>query len=545
MKMKIEKGALLLILIVGIGFLATTSCKRGNVEDQGITGPAGFRISLSGTANPSTLYVPEALPAVSSRIRITAMNNDGTPAANYNIIFEESGGYGYFTSNFRISEVVTTNASGVAETTYYIPAGVGVRSTVMTNITATLVDDGRLDNTAANIYDVIPIQIIPYIQQGFILSGYITTQAGNPVEGIVVQLIGDGDNLSGVDITRPAGGYKFYVPSGWYGTIQPSTTSYTFVPVSHTFSSTAPVYNDYTNLDFLAYFGAGESLAVDIAQWEVPAEGGTQVVNVYNNTGDAVIDYSVSDSYSWIHVSPSTGSTPGSFTITVDENATGVERTGTVTVTATSTVVSSTTITITQRSHDVSEEATLAADRVNLNVLGDGGTEQVYVYNSTTSETISFFINTDEDWLTIAPSLTASTPTTLSIIVAANTGAARTGTITLTPYTTGGTNSLTITVNQEAGASLAVSPDTYSALAAGGEIFTVTVTNPTTSDVLSWTLESSVGWLFPSTTSGTTGNSFTITVQTANPSSSPRVGVITLTASNGATATVTVNQQGS
>jgi hypothetical protein len=33
-------------------------------------------------------------------------------------------------------------------------------------------------------------------------------------------------------------------------------------------------------------------------------------------------------------------------------------------------------------------------------------------------------------------------------------------------------------------------------------------------------------------------------VQTANPTSNPRTGVITITASNGATATITVTQEG-
>ncbi len=123
---------------------------------------------------------------------------------------------------------------------------------------------------------------------------------------------------------------------------------------------------------------------------------------------------------------------------------------------------------------------------------------------------------------------------------------ARTGSVVLTATSTGVTNStLTITVNQEAGPSVAVSPETINASAGGGENFTVTVTNPTSSDVLTWTLANSEAWIAVSPSSGYTGESFVVTIQGANPNSSVRIGTITVTASNGTTATVTVYQNGS
>ena len=93
---------------------------------------------------------------------------------------------------------------------------------------------------------------------------------------------------------------------------------------------------------------------------------------------------------------------------------------------------------------------------------------------------------------------------------------------------------------------MAVSPTSYSALAAGGETITVYVTNPTTSEILNWNLSYNATWLTVNSVSGTTENGvFVVTVQTANPASVVRSGTIVITAENGATATFTVYQEGS
>lgn len=557
--MKTKRNILLHILIItitGVGILSITSCKRGTVQDPNpsMHSPAGFRISLSGTANPSTLYVPENQPAVSSRITVRALNNDGTAAANYNVVFEESGGYGYF-QGYEISVVRTTDGNGVAWIDYFIPSGAGVTSTVMTNIRATLVDDGRLDNIPlSQIYDIIPIRIIPYTQQGILLEGYILTQGGNGVEGIIVALEGTDTNISGVDITRTNGRYKFYVPGGWYGSIIPSAVSYSFTPISYIFTENAPVYADRTDLDFIALFATGNTLATDVNQYDAPVEGGTQPVNVYNPTGDVSIGYSVFADTPWINLSTNFGSTPGNFTITVEENLTGLDRTGTVTITATDTVNSSVTITINQASNEVPSGATLAADITTLNVDYPTSDTTINVYNSTTSDSIAYLITPNVNWLTVSKNA-GSTADSFTLTVDDNYGVARTGTVTLTPTSTGVTNTVTITVNQEAGPSLAVTPGNYSALAAGGETFTVTVTNPTNSDVVEWIADTDTTWLgfFPNPVppTGFTGGSFTVEIQTANPGTATRIGVVTVylvvggVQNTDVTATVTVAQAGS
>ena len=61
----IKRYGLIILLAFAVVFLP--SCTRSGVEDPDMTGGAGFRIQVSGTANPSVLYVPETLPLILSR----------------------------------------------------------------------------------------------------------------------------------------------------------------------------------------------------------------------------------------------------------------------------------------------------------------------------------------------------------------------------------------------------------------------------------------------------------------------------------------------
>jgi hypothetical protein len=78
------------------------------------------------------------------------------------------------------------------------------------------------------------------------------------------------------------------------------------------------------------------NLALSTSSWSAPAGGGTQSVSVTNNTTDNSIRYNVSVDVSWLSVSSTSGSTPGSFTITAQANPTTSSRTGKVKVTSAS-----------------------------------------------------------------------------------------------------------------------------------------------------------------------------------------------------------------
>jgi len=541
------------MLVTGILMLTTTSCKRNKEGEPGVIPNAGLRIALSGTANPSTLYVPDTGQPVFSQINVRALNNNGTPAVGYDVIFRE-GLYGYF-NNYRNTVVDTTDSRGIAEATFFLPPGASIKADVMTNIIVTLVDNGRLDNSLAAIEDIIPIRLIPYISQGIIIQGRISTPAGNGVEGVTVVLDGDVGFADGVTVTRPNGKYEFFVAPGWYGSITPTSSAYTFIPPSYTFDASTPIMVDMYNLDFIAIFAGGDTLAADVTTWDdVPIEGGTQEVNVFNATGDASIGYFVAPDSNWIHVSPNSGSTPDSFTITVDENTTGADRSGIITINATDTAISSVTITINQLGGEVPSNARLAVDLETLNLPWESTAVTINVYNSTTSDSINYIVTSipENDWISTSAT-SGATPTTLTITVLNNIGEARTGQVILTPTSIGVSNTVTVTVNQEAGPSLALSIETKS-VAVGGETFSVTVTNPTNSDAANFTVTSNDTWLSFTPASGNTPTGVSITVN-ANGTGQVRTGVITFNGAIVATpsipaaqqpkVTLTITQQGS
>ena len=548
-----KKNILLLIVIsvfiTGILALTLSSCKRSNVQEPGMIPNAGFRISLSGTANPSSLWVPESQDAVFSTIRVRALHSDGSPAANYDVIFQ-TGAVGYF-SGFRISTVVRTDASGIAEVTFFIPPAANIKSELITNIIATLVDNGRIDNTVAEVFDIIPIHVFPYLEQGILVHGHVRTPAGSGVGGVTIVLDGEIGLADAVTVTRPSGSYEFYIQGGWYGTITPASESYSFIPESYIFDQSAPIVFDILNLDFVAVFDGGNALAADVTQWDVGVAGGTQVVNIYNGTGDAEISYVVVPDFNWIHVSPNSGTTPGSFTITVDENTTGQDRSGTVTVTANDTETSSVTININQLANEVPSDARLAVDIQTLNVDNQSNTTTINTYNSTTSDNINYILTTvpTGDWITVSAA-GGTAPDSFTITTAPNFGDARTGQVILTPTTTGVSNTVTITVNQEAGPSVAINIDSKN-VAVGGEVFTVTVTNPTNSDAcpFSVTKSAGTGWIVISPTSGLTPAGISITVN-ANGTGQIRTGTVIFTntspgAAGSQTVQLDVTQQGS
>ena len=298
-------------------------------------------------------------------------------------------------------------------------------------------------------------------------------------------------------------------------------------------------------------------MAADVTTWDnIPIAGGTQVVNVYNGTGDAPIGYFVVPDSPWIHVSPNSGTTPGSFTITVDENITGADRSGIITISATDTSATSVTISINQLGGEVPSDARLAVDLETLNLPWENNDVTVNVFNSTTSDSISYIVTSipENDWIAVSAS-SGITPTTLTITVLDNNiGEARTGQVILTPTSIGVSNTVTITVNQEAGPSLALDIETRN-VAVGGDVFTVSVTNPTNSESVPFIVTSNnppmigAGGLQP--TSGNTPAGISIIVNN-NATGLIRTAVVTFTgaipnvpAAQQPTVTLTVTQQGS
>lgn len=331
-----KKKPILLILAVILGLIFAGSCKRSAVDDPDMNPPSDIRISLNGTANPSTLYVPAGQPAVNSLIEVIAHNNDGSPARNKEIIFQ-CGTYGYF-EGYTLSTRRWTNDIGKAQIYYYIGAGTEVCVDTQIYVSATLVDAGRTDSMSSQIYDMIPIIIIPYEQEYSIsISGKISNTATKlGVEGVIVEL-----STGQVTLTRSSGNYGFTVGYGWFGSITPQREGSTFAPDSITY--TDPVTYDLTGQNF--YELSTLTLSSDVTTLSFTIGGGSSSAYIFVRPDvNSIASIIANSSVSWAQVGTSsigpwtnsvTGTTPTFIYINVDPNITGVKRTAGITVIST------------------------------------------------------------------------------------------------------------------------------------------------------------------------------------------------------------------
>jgi hypothetical protein len=322
-----KKTIFTLVLIVLMALSVTTSCKRSSVPDPDSHKPSTFRVNLTGTANPSTLHVPFGNPPVYTDIIVEAQRNDGTLMSNFKIVFEQEG-YGYF-EGFRVSDARYTNGQGKAQIRYWVPSGSAVRTDTITNIRATLVDDGRFDNPIAAVFDLIPIQIIPYQPQLVCLHGKVLNIENAGVPNIIIEL----SNNGGVTLTRPSGSFSICVPPGWAGSLTPTTSlGYSFNPGNYVFEN--PLTTDVYNLNFYAQGGPITTISITPTDISFDIAGGTSGVTVYNSGSTTPIPYTISTAESWLTVDGSgarAGTTDTTHTITATVNP-GAARTGQVTI---------------------------------------------------------------------------------------------------------------------------------------------------------------------------------------------------------------------
>ncbi len=247
-----KKFKILLILMYAfIAIFSLTSCKRSNLDDPPMQVNSGFHIILSGTAIPSTLYVPENNSAFSTIVRVQALDNKGVPVNGAQVIFEQTGAFfGYF-NNLELSTSLVTNSLGIAQVEYKFPAGMYIAGTQFLYVTATLVDDSRLDATAASITDTIPIKVIEnantYVDQ-FELHGDVNLSDGSTgITGVQLTFTNLGNGTVTI-INRASGSWEIMVPKGWTGSITPTRAGYTFSP-SYRIIAT-PVSDNIDHINF-------------------------------------------------------------------------------------------------------------------------------------------------------------------------------------------------------------------------------------------------------------------------------------------------------
>ena len=237
------------------------------------------------------------------------------------------------------------------------------------------------------------------------------------------------------------------------------------------------------------------------------AQGGTSRVDV--NTSSEC-GWTVSNSTSWITVAGSgTGTGPGAVELSFAAN-TGAPRTATLTV-------AGRTVTVNQGGG-----CTYTVNPETVTSPAAGGASRIDV---TTAAECAWTAGNPSPWITITGGGSGTGPGAADISVAANTGPARSGSVTVAGRT--------VTVNQESGCTFTVNPTSATVPTAGGN-GSISVTASTG---CAWTAVSNVPWI--TVTSGASGNGDGVVQGTveANGTGAPRTGTLTV-----AGTTVTVNQ---
>jgi all-beta uncharacterized protein/BACON domain-containing protein len=224
--------------------------------------------------------------------------------------------------------------------------------------------------------------------------------------------------------------------------------------------------------------------------------------------------WTATSNVSWISIaSGASGSGNGTVTIAVAANS-GAARSGTLTI-------AGQTVTVNQAA---AASCTYSLSSITLSVAAGGGaTGPVTV---TAAAGCTWTATSNVSWLSITAGASGTGNGTVSINAAANTGAARTGTLTVA--------SQTVTVNQAA-CVYSVTPMTVSIGAAGGTGMPISVS---TGSACTWTSTTSAGWITILTGATGTGNG-SVTYSVQMNTGSGRTGTLTVAGQN-----VTISQSG-
>ncbi|MBF0343497.1 MAG: VCBS repeat-containing protein [Nitrospirae bacterium] len=243
------------------------------------------------------------------------------------------------------------------------------------------------------------------------------------------------------------------------------------------------------------------------------AAGGSGSASVTAATG---CTWSAASSANWIIItSGSAGTGNGTVSYNVEQNIGTNPRTGKMTI-------GGQTLTITQ---DAATSCTILMSPTTKQFLSYGGSE---VVNVSAASECSWTAASNDSWITITSPTSGTGNGAVSYSVSSNTGAARTGTMTI-----GG---LTFTVTQtgtDCTSGMSINPTSKNFISSGGSD-TVNVTTPNTG--CSWTAISNDSWINITAGSSATGNATVSYTVSSNTTSSKRTGTMTIA---GQTFTVT------
>ena len=249
----------------------------------------------------------------------------------------------------------------------------------------------------------------------------------------------------------------------------------------------------------------------------VPSAGASPVTVTVTTTSNCA--WTATTGASWIHVtSGASGNGNGTVALTVDAN-TGASRAASVTI-------AGQTFTVTQAAAPPVVVCAYSLNPENLSVSAAAGPGTLIAV--TAQSTCDWTATTQTTWITITSGATGKGNGAVGFTVAANTGAERTGTISIADKT--------FTVTQAAPApppcTFSIAPPSQSIAAAGGAGTAVTVT---AASGCNWTAASNDPWL--TITAGATGSgNGTVTFTAAANTGASRTGTLTIA---GKTHTVT------
>jgi len=253
----------------------------------------------------------------------------------------------------------------------------------------------------------------------------------------------------------------------------------------------------------VAQAAANCSYTVTPTNVAVPSSGVTS--SALSVSASAGCSWTAVSNVAWMSiVSGSSGAGNGTATFTATANTTGGTRTGTLTIAGQS-------VTITQASTSCSYNV----KPTSLNVDAGGGAANPI--SITTANGCPWTASSNTSWLSVTSGATGVGDGSVTITAAANTGGARTGTVTVANQT--------VTVNQAAApCTYVVSPTSTSIGATGGGGTPVSVS---TSSGCTWTARSNVNWVTIATgSSGTGAGTVTYSVQTN--AGAARTGTLTV-----------------
>ena len=183
-----------------------------------------------------------------------------------------------------------------------------------------------------------------------------------------------------------------------------------------------------TSVRATVFADAGSNLVVGTAALSLGAAASSIPVAVTGNVG-----WTVTDDQSWLSVTPTSGTNNGSFSVSAAANTATTSRSGAVTVSGGGITRQ---ITVTQAGQAISNNLTVSPASLSLGSAAGSGSVAVTANTSWT-------ITDDQTWLSITPA-SGTGNGTLTVSAMANTGASRSGTVTVT----GGGITRTITVTQ-------------------------------------------------------------------------------------------------